>query len=183
MSKYANLPNYITALRIVGTLCLLPVQPLSPAFFILYTLTGLTDVLDGLTARKMKTESELGAKLDSIADLLFYAVMLIKLFPILWRKLPPEIWYAVAAILLLRFSAYSVAAVKYRKFASLHTYMNKLTGAAVFAVPYVITLPFARPVCWVICGSAAIAAGEELLIHLCSQTYRGNTKTIIWKCK
>lgn len=175
-----NLPNCITATRIIGTLCLIPVQSLSPAFYGLYTLTGLTDVLDGWIARKMGNASELGAKLDSIADLIFYAVMLIKTFPILRTRLPVEIWYAVAMVLLLRLSAYLAAAVKYRRFASLHTYMNKLTGAAVFCVPYVISLPFAVPACWGICTVAAIASGEELLIHIRNKTYEQNRKTI-WR--
>lgn len=161
-----NLPNCITAARMIGTLCLIPVQSLSPAFYGLYTLTGLTDVLDGWIARKMGSASQLGAKLDSLADLIFYAMMLIKIFPILRTRLPVEIWYTVAVVLLLRLSAYLVAAVKFRKFASLHTYMNKLTGAAVFCVPYVISLPFAVPFCWAACGIAVIASGEELLIHL-----------------
>lgn len=175
-----NLSNCITAARMIGTLCLIPVQPLSPAFYGLYTLTGLTDVLDGWIARKMGNASELGAKLDSIADLIFYAVMLIKTFPILWIRLPVEIWYAVAMVLLLRLSAYLAAAIKYRRFASLHTYMNKLTGAAVFCVPYVIALPFAVPFCWAACGIAVIASREELLIHIRNKTYEQNRKTI-WR--
>ena len=56
----------------------------SPMFFAIYALTGLTDVLDGWIARKMGSASQFGAKLDSVADLIFYAVMLIMIFPILW---------------------------------------------------------------------------------------------------
>lgn len=176
-----NVPNYITALRIVGTLCLLFPHPRAPMFFVLYTLTGFTDVLDGWVARRMGCASAFGAKLDSIADLIFYAVMLFKFLPVLWATLPVGIWYAVATILVLRLSAYLVAAVKYRRFASLHTYMNKLTGAAVFAVPYVISLPCAVPVCWAICAVAALASGEELLLHLCSPTYPATAKSLICK--
>lgn len=176
-----NVPNGMTALRIAGALCLLFIRPLCPMFFVTYTLAGFTDVLDGWTARRMGSASEFGAKLDSIADLTLYAVMLIKVFPVLWRKLPPGIWFAVAAILAMRLSAYIVAAVKYQRFASLHTYLNKLTGAAVFAVPYVISLPFSIPVCSAICAVAFIASGEELLIHLCSQTYHAGAKSIIGK--
>lgn len=173
-----NLPNCITAARVIGTLCLLPVQPLSPVFYGLYTLTGFTDVLDGWAARKTGSVSEFGAKLDSLADLIFYAVMLIKIFPILLMELPVEIWYAVAAVLVLRLSAYLAAAVKYRRFAALHTYMNKLTGAAVFCVPYVISLPLMVSVCWVVCAVAFIASGEELLIHLRRRTDCGTVKSI-----
>lgn len=165
----------------VGTLILLFITPLSAVFFVIYTLTGVTDILDGFIARKCGLASDFGARLDSIADLLFYAVMLIKILPILISKLPAAIWYAVAAVVILRLAAYITAAVKYKRFASLHTYMNKLTGAVVFTVPYVICLPLASAICLIYCGIAAIASAEELLIHLCGKTYHADIKSIIFK--
>ena len=172
------LPNLITSVRIVGTLALLPIRPLSAGFYWVYTLTGLTDALDGLVARATHTASALGAKLDSAADLLFYAVMLIRILPELWRVLPGAIWFAVGFVLALRLTAYAVAAVKYRKFASLHTYGNKLTGLMVFAVPYFLLTAWAVPLCWAACCVGILSSGEELAIHLRSKEYRGGVKTI-----
>ena len=83
----------------LGTLVLLGLGPLSPAFYGVYALTGVTDALDGWVARKTGTASPLGARLDSCADLLFYAVMIGKLFPVLYEVLPQAIWLAVLAIL------------------------------------------------------------------------------------
>ena len=74
-----QLPNLMTMLRIVGTVVMAFLPPLCAAFYIVYTICGLTDVLDGWFARRFDAGSEFGAKLDSAADLLFYAVMLIKL--------------------------------------------------------------------------------------------------------
>lgn len=87
--------NCITGLRMLGTLVLLGLVPLSPAFYGVYALTGVTDALDGWVARKTGTASPLGARLDSCADLLFYAVMIGKLFPVLYEVLPQAIWLAV----------------------------------------------------------------------------------------
>ena len=95
-----NAADAVTMLRMVGTLCLAFVEPETLGFFAVYTITGLTDVLDGWFARKTGTESDFGAKLDSIADLLFYTIMLIRLFPVVWEAFPARIWYAVAGILL-----------------------------------------------------------------------------------
>ena len=92
-----NLPNIISCLRIAGTVCLLLMEPLSALFLVIYTFTGLSDVLDGAIARKYGTTSELGAKLDSIADLLFYTLILIRIFPIMWATLPKKIWVMVDA--------------------------------------------------------------------------------------
>lgn len=163
---YLTLPNCITVLRIVGTLTLLLIEPLSVAFFWVYALTGITDVLDGFIARLTGSVTEFGAKLDSTADLLFYGVMLVRIFPVMWVRLPGEIWFAVGLILLIRVISYSVAASKTGQFASLHTYMNKFTGFAVFCVPFVILQPFAVPVCSSVCLIAALASAEELMIHL-----------------
>lgn len=174
-----NIPNCISLLRIAATLCFLLISPFSTGFYVVYTFTGLTDVLDGWIARKTGTVTELGARLDSIADLLFYTVMLFRIFPVLWTILPVQIWYTVGGILFLRMVSYTVAAIKFHKFASLHTYLNKLTGALVFVVPYVICLPIAVPMCWGVCAIALLSSGEELLIHLCRKTYRADVKSLL----
>ena len=173
-----NTADALTFCRIAGTLLLVFLRPLSMGFFWVYALTGLTDVLDGWIARKTKTASDFGARLDSIADLLFYTVMLLRVFPILWTTLPVNIWYAVAVILILRISAYGIAAMKYRRFASLHTYLNKVTGGAVFLIPFLVVTEYAAVYCWITCAIAAAASLEELAIHLSRETYHANTKSV-----
>lgn len=126
----------------------------------------------------MKSESDFGARLDSIADLLFYGVMLAKLLPILRTMLPLTLWCAAGAVVVIRLCAYGVSAWRYRRFVSLHTYLNKLTGAAVFLIPYVLRSPMAVLYCWAACSVAALASGEELLIHIRNKTYEQNRKTI-----
>lgn len=178
-----NLPNFITAFRIAGAVLLIFTVPFSPAFYALYTLCGVSDVADGFIARRFKSESELGAKLDSVADLLFYAVMLFKLLPTLAERLTAGIWCAVFAVLALRTASYIAAAAKYRRFASLHTYMNKATGLAVFAVPYFILSPFYLPLCAAVCAVAGAASAEELIMHLTSKKYEPERKTLIFSGK
>lgn len=173
-----NIPNFITSLRIIGTICMLFLDELSKPFYVVYTFAGISDVLDGWIARKLKVSSEFGAKLDSIADLLFYSIMAIKILPILIKKLPVELWIAVGIILLLRLCSYFIVAWKYKRFASLHTYMNKLTGAGVFLIPYAILLPIFVPFCTVLSLIAGIATCEEFLIHLRSKEYHSNVKSI-----
>lgn len=161
-----SVADVITIFRIAGTLVLAFLRPLSPVFYCVYAMTGITDVLDGWIARKTHTASKFGAKLDSIADLLFYAVMLIRILPTLWSILPTSIWYAVAFILLVRIAAYVTAAVKHRQFASLHTYLNKLTGLAVFCIPFLLITKFAVGYCWAVAVIGAASSLEELIIHL-----------------
>lgn len=175
----SSVADLITLIRIVGTLVLVALKPLSAAFFCIYTLTGITDALDGWIARKTKTASDFGAKLDSIADMLFYAVMLVRIFPTLWSMLPKSIWYAVAAVFVIRISAYTAAALRYRLFASMHTYLNKLTGAAVFLAPFSLVTDFAVGYCWAVTVVAATASFEELIIHISSKNYNANRKSLL----
>ena len=78
-----TIANGITTLRILGSIALFFIDRTSAAFMIVYTLTGVTDALDGWIARKTGTAGKFGAALDSVADLLFYAVMLVVFFPVL----------------------------------------------------------------------------------------------------
>lgn len=169
----------VTILRMVGTLGLALLNPGTLWFFAVYTITGFSDVLDGWLARKTGTESDFGAKLDSIADLLFYTVMLIRLCPVMWEKLPMQIWYAVAGILFVRSAAYFIAAIKYRRFASIHNWLNKLTGGAIFLLPYILATSTGVVYSWTVCALACAASLEELAIHLRQKCYCADVKSIL----
>ena len=174
-----NAADAVTMLRMVGTFGLALLNPGTLWFFAVYTITGFSDVLDGWLARKTGTESDFGAKLDSIADLLFCTVMLIRLFPVIWEKLPVRIWYAVAGILLVRLAAYFIAAIKYHRFASLHTRLNKLTGGAIFLLPYILAISTGAAYSWAVCALACAASLEELAIHLRQKCYCADVKGIL----
>lgn len=174
--RYVNAANGITMLRIIGTICLLFTKPFSKLFYIIYTISGLSDVFDGCVARWTKTSSAFGAMLDSIADLVLYSVMVLKIFPALYSTLPMEIWYAVTIVVFIRIVSYLSAAIKYRRFASLHTKLNKITGFLVFMIPYMIKLPLAIPYCVTACGVSAVSSFEEMMIHIKSKEYRGKEK-------
>ena len=174
-----TLPNCITMFRIVGTVGLIFTKPFSWAFYIIYTLCGLSDVVDGWVARKTGRASDFGAKLDSVADLCYYAVMALMILPVLWETLPVQIWYAVGGVLVIRVITYVMVAVRHHRFASMHTYGNKLTGAGVFAIPYFIEQEIGVAYCIVACTVSVLATIEEFLIHLFSKEYNPKCKTIL----
>ena len=55
--------NIITCSRVLFSLILLFTKAFSTSFYALYIMAGITDVLDGIVARKFKLESEFGEKL------------------------------------------------------------------------------------------------------------------------
>ena len=163
-----NLANIITSLRILGTLSLLWLTPLSTAWQIVYGLCGVTDVLDGTVARAMHIQSRFGAKLDSVSDLCFYAVMLVQLLKPLVLRLPLWIWYPVAAVIIIRIFDYSYAAVKFGGLASTHAILNKASGFCIFLLPYAMKY-LSKYLLWYGCFIVlltAFAAIYELAIHI-----------------
>lgn len=178
MKIKSMIPNIITTFRIIFTFCLLFTKPFSKHFYAIYTIAGFSDVMDGFIARKTNTISEFGTRLDSVADMLYYTVTMLMIIPVVNSRISSGIWCAVGAGVAVRLCAYAVAAVKYRKFASLHTYMNKLTGFAVFTLPYMVHTQMFEIWCYAVCIISIASSAEELFIHLFYDVY-SNRKTII----
>ena len=147
MKKYAA--DLITGVRLFGAVALIFLTPLSVPFYIVYTVCGLSDAFDGPVARKLGTESRFGSILDSVTDLAFYIVMLVKLLPVIIKMLPKWLLISILVVIVLRLGVYIMTWVMFKHFSSSHTWFNKITGAGVFLVPYFIkTLLFSRPWSW-----------------------------------
>ena len=172
------IPNIITFMRIIGSFCLWAAEPFSLRFYIIYTLCGVSDILDGILARRLKAVTDKGAMLDSLADLTFYSVSVIRLITLFVKTVLPIVWYLTGAVIFLRLISYLFAAIKYHRFASLHTYGNKLTGFVLFCVPYLIFSFDRTALCIAVCLVGAIASIEELLIHIKSPLYNADAKTL-----
>ena len=81
-------------------------KPFSLLFWILYIVCGISDILDGFIARSMKQESEFGAKLDSIADIIFISSVTIVLIPII--KIHYFVWICVVVVIFIRTLSYLI---------------------------------------------------------------------------
>lgn len=73
--------NIITGFRVLASMALLFCPVFSPAFYTLYLIAGLSDMIDGTIARRTNSASEFGARFDTLADTVFVVVCLIKLLP------------------------------------------------------------------------------------------------------
>jgi CDP-diacylglycerol--glycerol-3-phosphate 3-phosphatidyltransferase len=113
-----------------------------------------------------------------VADLLFYGVLLGKLLPVLRRVVPGWMWALLWGAVALRLLCYVTAAVKFKRFASVHTRLNKLTGLGVFLLPCALLLPWAAVYCGGVCLLAGLASAQELYLHLSRDTYQTNKKAL-----
>ena len=135
---------------------------LSPAFYVLYILAGLTDMADGWVARRTHTASEFGARWDTAADLIFVAVCLTKLIPVMRLPLWLSIWIGIIAGIKLFNIAYGYVARK--RFVAMHSPMNKATGLLLFLFPLTWSLIDYRISAVVVCSAATFAAIQEGLL-------------------
>ena len=171
--------NSITLLRIILSFGLLFIRPYGAIFFLIYTVCGLTDILDGYIARKTKTESNFGAKLDTISDLVFFSVVIIVLSDKIIKN--PAYMFFIVSVCAIRLVSIVISFLKYRQFFILHTYGNKLTGFLLFFVPYFIGFDISF-LFYVVGGIALVSSVEELLINMSSKTLELNIVSINkWK--
>ena len=105
--------------------------------------------------------------------------MMLRIFPVLWECLPRVIWIYVGLVLALRIASYTTAALKYHRFAALHTYLNTLPGLMVFMTPYFIKTNIGVFYCFAACTVGCLASAEELTIHILRREYRPGVMTII----
>ena len=130
--------NIITGIRIVLSVALLFCPSLSSMFYVLYLAAGFSDMIDGAVARKTGTVSEFGSRLDTIADIVFVAVCLIKLLPVLHVPIWLYIWIAIIAS--IKVTNIAVGYIKQKEFLSVHSMIKKVTGGLLFIFP--LTLSF-----------------------------------------
>jgi len=152
-----RIPNIISALRILGAIGLLFINPVSVAFWVIYGLCGISDMLDGYLARKLQAQTKTGAVLDSVADLCLVICCAIRLIPVM--QIPTWLWIWAGIIAAIKLINQVSALVVFKHFCFPHTMANKLTGLLLF-----LTLP---TVFWsivpiaLVAGVATFAAVQE----------------------
>lgn len=158
-SLLAKIPNAITTVRILCSAAILFCNALTPTFFALYVAAGVSDIADGWVARRTNTASEFGSKFDTAADMAFVVVCLIKLVPAVNIPVWLIVWTGAIACIKI-FNIVSVYAEK-RQFASVHSAMNKVAGALLFALPLTLTVISIKYSASIVCTIATFAAIDE----------------------
>ena len=132
-----RLPNVISVLRIAGSLGLLFCDVAGWPFWVLYALSGISDMVDGWLARKLHANTKAGAILDSVSDIIFVVCCAIRLLPVL--EIPIWLWIWAGIIVTIKIINQVSALVVCKRFCFPHTSANKLTGFLLFlSVPTMI---------------------------------------------
>ena len=115
---------------------------------------------DGTIARKTKSVSELGAKLDTVADSVFVAVGFVKILPLM--QFPAWLWTWIVIIAIIKIGNVVWGLISKKKLISMHTNLNKATGFLLFLLP--LTLSFIAPTysSVAVCFIATLSAIDEV---------------------
>ncbi len=164
-----HIPNMVTGCRIALSLALLWPMPLSTAYLALYALAGLTDMLDGFLARRLKAESAFGSRLDTVADMAMLAAALYTLWPYLPLEDAALGWLGgVAAVKMVSLAVYGV---RWRRLLSHHSLLNKAVGGLLYLYPFTLTQPWKAEAVYGLLALATVAALEELLAVICGSRH------------
>ena len=155
-----QIANTITISRIVFSICMLPRAVFSIEFNILYLLCGITDMVDGTIARKTKSISEFGARMDTAADFIFTLVSSAKILPFIHLSGWLWIWIFIIATM----KSYNIlwGFIRGKRLICIHTILNKITGFLLFLFP--LTLGFIEPIysSVMVCIVATVSAINEM---------------------
>ena len=154
-----HIANIITGTRIVFSLSLLFIPLSSAWFYALYLLCGLSDMVDGTVARRTRSASEFGARLDTVSDFVFMTVALIRFVPYL--HIPVWLWIWIGIIAMIKLGNAVLGFIRTKKLVSPHTVLNKVTGLLLFLLPVTISfvdLTYTLPI---VCAVATVAAIHE----------------------
>lgn len=151
--------NIITIIRILCSIALLFCPAFSVAFYSLYITAGLSDMADGWVARRTNTVSAFGAKLDTVADVVFVIVCLIKLLPVM--DVPVWLYVWIGIIAFIKIINIVSGFVVQKRFVAVHSVMNKVTGVLLFSFPLTLSFVDLKYSAVAVCLIATFAAIQE----------------------
>lgn len=151
--------NIITSIRILCSIAILFCPVFSAAFYSLYISAGVSDMIDGWVARKTNTASEFGAKLDTMADIVFVIVCLFKLLPVV--DIPTWLYVWISIIVLIKIINIVSGYVVQKQFVAIHSLMNKVTGVLLFLLPLTFSFVELKYSAAVVCVFATFSAVQE----------------------
>lgn len=136
-----SIPNLLSLLRLalVPVLALAATLNQATLFLWLMAISLVSDMLDGYFARRLHQVTELGARLDSWADMATYAMMILGLHMIWPSIFIDQVLYLIAATLSYVLPVV-IALTRFGSFPSYHTWGAKLAAVLVAPAYYLLIL-------------------------------------------
>src|SRR5690606_6242406 len=175
-----NVPNALSAYRILALpfIIYVIVSADKNLFIILLSINLITAIPAGLIARLFKLQTELGARLDSLADIGTYIMAftgMIVLEQDFMQEYKVEFMFLIGLWLLPQL----LALLRFRRFPSFHLWSNKATGyvQGIFIFTFFV-FGFWEPYFYFMLVFSCLAYLEELILVLLLPQLRSNLKSI-----
>ena len=186
ISDLKTIPNMLSVSRLI----LIPAM-LIPAYFIqdepqarfvfliMFIIIGVTDKLDGTLARYLNQTSALGAKLDTIADMVFYPLIALWLYRF-ESGVVGEWWNLVYFLLALYFFKMVTGKIKFGYVPAFHTIGAKTFSASLyfFMIAAILDPVLAKSIFPVLCVIGYINQLEETYILLTRDSVDENIRSV-----
>ncbi len=185
LNKNINIPNFLSLYRLLSfPLVLYFALNNNENLFVIFLIINLiTDILDGLIARVFKQQTELGARLDSIADIGTYILAITGVFIFKAVQFKPHL-ISFYIFIFLFLTANIISLLKFKRLPSLHLYSWKIGGYiqgffffVLFAFDF-YTFFYYFMIIWGI-----LAFCEHIIIQLSIKEMKSNAKGLYWVLK
>ncbi len=186
LNQLKTIPNLLSLSRLV----LMPAM-LIPSFYVnddhqarmvflgMFILIGVTDKLDGTIARYLNQTSHLGAKLDTMADMVFYPLIALWLY-----RFSPQVvegwWYLVYVLMALFFIKMVLGKQKFGEIPVFHTIGGKTFAASLyfFMIIAILYPDLASQVFPVLCVIGYFNQIEEMYIFITRDSVDENIRSV-----
>jgi len=182
MLKRQQIPDCLSLARIPLALALPAAVPHPVPFALVYAAAVVSDVCDGWLARRWGCASVRGARLDSLADLVFFGVILSLVPDICPDALRPGWLILACLIVVVRLVGLVATRVRFGRVVMLHILANKATGAAVVLAFPLCALVETDVLLAVVFGLGLFAAGEDCVLSLTMREPDPDRKSIFSAC-
>ncbi|HPE58258.1 MAG TPA: CDP-alcohol phosphatidyltransferase family protein [Bacteroidales bacterium] len=180
-----NLPNIISSYRLVAFpfLIFFAIQRMEVIFAWLLIINLLSDILDGYIARKFKLTTQLGARLDSIADIGTYIAAFCGVFVFKLDVFSDHL-LSFGIFITLFILSNILSFVKFGRLPSLHLYSWKIGGyiQGAFFI-WLFAVGFNLPFYFFMISWGILAFTEHIIIQLIIDEMKSNAKGLYWILK
>jgi len=180
-----TIPNFLSLYRLLifPYILYLVYSRQEQLFAVFLCISLVTDILDGLIARMFNLRTQLGARLDSIADLGTYILAVYGIIAFKWQDIESVLFpaYVFFVVFIL---GYLISLLKFRKLQSLHLYSAKIAGY--LQGIFFFTLFSSGYYSWIFYVSIVwgiLALTEEIVILLLLKELASNVKGLYWVLK
>ena len=148
-------------------------------FLIMFIIIGITDKLDGTLARYLNQTTAIGAKLDTIADMVFYPLIALWLYRF-ESGVVGEWWNLVYFLLALYFFKMIIGKIKFGYVPAFHTIGAKTFSASLyfFMIAAMLDADLAKMAFPFLCVIGYINQVEETYIMLTRDSVDENIRSV-----